>query len=537
MPKVAQETLDAFGKAVKRERSLRGWSLDELSTAMGGTSSRSFLSNVEGGKRQISPPTVGKLIKALELDQDWIDRFLEDDIAPEAEETPVDRDTERLLRLKAKDDQTPDAPEDQLIQLANTHAQGQYTDTFTAYSALKAALEAAERLRLSGEMPSNTGGQLQAVMAEVAKLNAQGRMDEADDLLEAEEKRMRAAHRAEKERQDAQAKALLEKRIDQDRLRNDPQAAAERLIADLRQKPDRGKLFWAIDRLSYEWCDNGDRSGDIFAIRVAIALARINWERSKNKRDLAGFALYTLGWCYLRLAQRSTRPGDLENAYRTLNASLKKCSKRHDPLVWAARHSGLGVVFREMGERAADAGLLRRAVAAHRAALDVDIQNNGEVKARWNNLGTALQKLGEITQDPAPAAEAVKALTTALALKDKTADPLDWERTQNNLALALRWQGALTCDTGLLQQARDGYAACEALEIRDKAPFKWARLQWNIADLALARFDLEPDPALLDEVENHVTQAREVFAEGSDYQTRRCDDLLAKVAAARAALP
>ena len=537
MPKVAQETLDAFGKAVKRERSLRGWSLDELSSKMGGTSSRSFLSNVEGGKRQISPPTVGKLIKALDLDQDWIDRFLEDDIAPEAEETPVDRETDRLLRLKAKDDKTPDAPEDLLILLANTHAQGQYTDTFTAYSALKAALQAAERLRQSGEMPANTGGQLQAVMAEVAHLNAQGRMDEADDLLEAEEKRMRAAHRAEKERQDAQAKALLDKRIDQDRLRNDPQAAAERLIADLRQQPDRGKLFWGIFHLSNEWRETGDRSGDIFAIRVAIALARINWERSKNKRDLSGFALHSLGAGYARLAERSTRAGDLENAYKTFNAALEKSFKTREPLTWAERQCGLAGVLLEMGERAADAGLLRRAVSAHRAAMDVRQKENAEAKHYWNNLGNALQKLGEITQDPAPVAEAVKALTTALALKDKTADPLDWETTQNNLAVALRWQGALIGDRGLLQQARDGYAKCEAMDIREKALFRWARLQWNIADLALARFDLDPDPALLDEAETHVTQAREVFAEGSDHQTQRCDDLLQKILAARANLP
>jgi hypothetical protein len=65
-------------------------------------------------------------------------------------------------------------------------------------------------------------------------------------------------------------------------------------------------------------------------------------------------------------------------------------------------------------------------------------------------------------------------------------------------------------------------------------PSRWARLQWNIADLALARHRLTPDPALLAEAQTHVTAARAFFINGSDYQTQRCDDLLARIAAARA---
>ncbi len=86
----------------------------------------------------------------------------------------------------------------------------------------------------------------------------------------------------------------------------------------------------------------------------------------------------------------------------------------------------------------------------------------------------------------------------------------------------------------MLDTARQGYAACEALDLRKDAPFPWAQLQWNIADLALARYRLEPDPAHLLEAREYVLKAREVFAEGSDYQTQRCDDLLAQIDAAEA---
>jgi hypothetical protein len=56
------------------------------------------------------------------------------------------------------------------------------------------------------------------------------------------------------------------------------------------------------------------------------------------------------------------------------------------------------------------------------------------------------------------------------------------------------------------------------------------KTQWNLGDLALARFAVEPDPALLDTAERHVRDAREVFAEGSDHQTGLCDELLRKIA-------
>ena len=537
MPKVAQDVLEEFGKAVKRARSLKGWQLDQLSSVMeGSNASRSYLSNLEKGKRQISPPTVGKLIKALDLDEAWIDRFLDADVAPEAEETPQDHETGRLIRLKDKDPSAPEVSEDLLILLANTHAEGNHTDTFTAYTALKAALEAADRIRQRGQMPDNTGGQLQAVMAEVAQLNETGAVDEADALLDAEEKRMRAAHRAQKDRQDAEASALLDRRLDQDRLRNDSKAAADRLITDLRARPDRGKLFLAIDSLSGEWRERGDQKGDIFALRVALALARINWERSKNKRGLAAAALRTLGVSYLRLAERSTNPGDLNTAHKALKASVDKTSKSKEPLSWALRMDGLGHALLEMGERAADPDVLRAAVTAQREALAVALKHDpeGDLKYLWNNLGNALQALGEVTRDAEVATEAVDALRHALSLLDQSADPLDCESTQNNLAVALRWQGALTRDSARLQQARDGYAACEARNLRDQAPFKWARVQWNIADLALARHALDPDPAFLEQAETHVRRAREVFVDGSDYQTERCDELLARIADARA---
>ena len=94
--------------------------------------------------------------------------------------------------------------------------------------------------------------------------------------------------------------------------------------------------------------------------------------------------------------------------------------------------------------------------------------------------------------------------------------------------------GAGTGDPAKLQQAREGYAACEDLGFEGDAPFNWATLQWNIADLALARYRLAPDPAFLVEARDYVTRARTFFIDGSEYQTERCDALIAQIDAAEA---
>ncbi|MBT8411920.1 MAG: hypothetical protein KJP02_09005 [Octadecabacter sp.] len=199
------------------------------------------------------------------------------------------------------------------------------------------------------------------------------------------------------------------------------------------------------------------------------------------------------------------------------------------------------MAFGTMGERASDPDILQKAMIAHRATLTVDIQEQSiGLKFKWNNLGSALQALGEHTGS----AEALQedededALTEALTLKDKSADPLDWATTQNNLALAQRWLGAATDNLTKLNQARQGYAACkDIIDLKDKAAFRWARLQWNIADLALARFQLDPDPAHLVEARTYLAKARTFFVDGSEYQTQRCDELLAEIDAAEAANP
>ena len=116
--------MDEFGRSVKRARTLNGWGHKDLAAQINPAPGRSFLCDIEKGKRDIGPVTVGKLIKALDLDPNWIDRFLDADVSPDAEETKLDRDAERLMRLAAQDETAPETAEDLLISLAQEYALG-----------------------------------------------------------------------------------------------------------------------------------------------------------------------------------------------------------------------------------------------------------------------------------------------------------------------------------------------------------------------------------------------------------------------------
>ena len=478
MTKVSQEVLKAFGIAVTRARSLKTWTLDELGGQFEPPVGKSFISKVEKGRKEtLNPRTVGRFIKALDMDEDLINPFLDTDTTDEDDETKAERDADRLMQMVIKSETIPQSSEDLLILLANQHAEGNYTDQSTAFVGLRKALEAAERIRKRGEMPAdNTGSQLNAVMAEVAKLNADGALDEANDLLDAEEKRMREEHKAFKERLDEQSRRMLEQRLDQDRLSNDATAAADRLIRDLMRQAPAGGVFWATHELGAEWCDRGESQGDPFDLNVALMLANQNMNRAKKFQK--GNALYDLGVCRRVIGDRRVDLTFLQSAEKVLRAALNAMPKTKSPLNWGAIQSSLGSVLASLGGRQKDPVLLRDAIAAHEAAVSVEDrgENQFESSGRKSNLGSALFKLGELEQDATLMEKAISIAKAALSVRSmkKASEP----KAQGNLNLAIykRGLGRLTKNAALFDEAQTHYE--EALTVwPQKRPYTTGPIQ------------------------------------------------------------
>lgn len=532
MPKLDPDILKDFGKAVKRARTLLGWDQPTLGGKIDPPVGPSFISKVEKGRKDaLDARTVGRFRIALDLDESWIDKFLDAEETAESLETKAERDADLVIDRLHREGMTEGTSDNLLIQLANNFTEGDHKDRDTAYLSVKAALETLKASEKIAQLAGNADAQFAALIEEVDALNNEGEFDLAHDTLA----RQAIWLREEKARLERLSELQLEKELNQDRLRNRPDLAAKRIVRNLREFP-QGKLYWAIETKAYDWSRQGDEAGDVFALQVALALAQGNYDRVKNKKPLAARALQRLGWSHFRLAERSTGFQHLEAALRAFDVAIKKTSKAKDPDEWAARHGGFGVVLGELGERRKDPALLEQAVVAHRAAIKMD-QQTGSINLQHslNNFGNSIRILGKLTENAVLLREAEDALTTALALKNKQKAPLDWGTTQGNLALIQRWLGAVTNDAAKLQEARNGYTNFADLDFEGAAPFDWAKLQWNIADLALARYRLTPDPALLVEGRDYLGRARAFFVEGSEYQTERCDELLAQIDAAEAA--
>lgn len=546
-----------LGFAIRKARLDLCWTLEQLAEeALNNGARKGYVGEVEKGKRNLSPETIDKFDQALDLPKDVVKAAhlapppghkqatdkKGSSPSPRKPLAEVDNDAEYLLSRAARDDTSPRVAEALLTTLAYEFAKEQYRDLHTAYTALRQALEAAEKIRKRGEMPpDNSGNQLNVVMAEVAKLNDQGDTEDADALLDAEEIRMREAQKEERERMEQQAQAMLTLRLDQDRLRNRPDMAAARINRNLREFP-QGKLFTALDNKACELTEQGHKVGDVFNLEVALALAQKNCARLKPKKPQAAKAFVTLGWAHFRVAIRSHEDSHLHKARDAFIKASKICRRANDLLGWSSCLNGLGSALDELGQRQQNATLLEQAVSAHRTSVKTGQKYGSTTMSnRFNNLGTALLGLGELTKEADTLKAAEEALLTSLEYKNKDNErerrPLEWALTQNNLAVAQRRLGAVTSDQAKLREARKGYAACEDLAFENKAEFQWAILQWNIADLALCCYRFDPDPALLAEAREYVGQAHVYFAAGSDYQTGRCATLLAKIEAAEAELP
>lgn len=247
------------------------------------------------------------------------------------------------------------------------------------------ALEVQKR----GALPTNLGGQVDAVLREVADLNKRGEVQKASARLD-------EAIREAAERQKAENLALFRQGFDQATMLADAPKAAAMLHRVLElDVPDGAPLFAVMRAVQDQYYVRGRDFGLRFDLALSVELARL---------------------CVAAAPDDGQRGSAL---------------------------NGLGISLQTQGSRTAGAegaALLGEAVAAYCAALRV--RNEAETPFDWattqNNLGNALAHQGSRTAGAEGAAllgEAVAAYRAALRVRSEAETPLDWAVTQVNLAL------------------------------------------------------------------------------------------------------
>lgn len=342
---------------------------------------------------------------------------------------------------------------------------------------------------------SNLDPSVDAILKHIAELSGAGRFDEAS----AEADRAIAqweedeAERAETAKQ--QGLKLLDAGLQQDLLRRDPDAAAQKILKRLKLEhpSDPSALIDALRSIFKNHLISGRDFGGLLSLEVSVALAELTAKHAPNEQA-RGIALNDLGASLLTLGPRQVGlegQATMEIAIKTLSRALKLNKRSTMPLAWANIQNNLGIALQEIGIRKrGDKAIeyLERSVISYQNALKVRLKK--VVPHDWantqNNLGNALQEIGSRLSDADVTRyleRSIQAFEHALEVQTMETKPVDWAKTQNNLGNTLQEIGTRKTGVEAIEYLERSVQAYEyALKVRkpDAMPVDWADTLTNV---------------------------------------------------------
>ncbi|MEO0485540.1 MAG: helix-turn-helix transcriptional regulator [Pseudomonadota bacterium] len=519
------DPLAEFGQAMKTARKLKGWSLETLAAeALGNGDRKGYCSQVERGQRRLSAGTIQNFARALELPEDITNRALLADTPAQDQAEQIDQTTAQLLT-------DLDTLRDKLkisvalaIALTYKYAEGDGTELQQMRQNLEAAFQTAADQQARDALPSNIDAAVDMVLRQVAALNEDGQVEEADALLMAEI----ASAKADLDRKQAELTRYYQRAINQAELTNNADAYAARQLELIQLDAPSPEDHWqAMNALFAERYQEARRTAAPFLLTSAIGLARRCIDIAPTEHQRAGSHI-NLGIALQNHGLRTDGPRGaslLAEAVTAYDTAFAFFTRDAHPTHWAMTQNNKAAALKEQGTRtegAAGAALLAHAVAAYDAALEVHTRE--AMPVQWattqNNKGIALHIQGTRAKGAAGEAllaQAVAAFDAALEVHTREAVPVDWAMTQNNKGNALSGQGTRTegaAGASLLAHAVAAYDAALEVRTRDAMLVPWAETQENlaIAKLDWANHDTTTDPSpLLIEALNHVEAALTIF--------------------------
>jgi tetratricopeptide (TPR) repeat protein len=518
-------SLTDFGAAIRKSRAAQGMTLELLAhEALGNADRKSYVSAVEKGKKKLSPLTIQKFAKALDLPDSLIDPLL--GVAPPQDEpqSDTDTDTDQLLRETKLLRGQLDLSEDWALSIARRYAEGNPTNLSDALRGIERAFELAAEKQHEVIAPNNFDAAIDEIIKRVKDLNQQGEAEAARQALIDEMQRAEAAKR--RLNREGLTQAITMRDVDWAASLEWEQVMAE-------HPSDR---FEALRTVLIEWWERGRDSGLAFDLEVAIPLARICCDEARTQDEL-GTALNDLGSVLAILGEHISSPEHLEHALTAHENALLVVTRERAPMDWAMTQMNLGNALQSLGRRERSTERLKQAVAAYENALLE--QTRERVPLDWAltqmNLGVALKNLGKLESSTVHLEQAVAAYKNALLERTREREPLDWAVTQMNLGIVLQSLGHRENGVNRLEQAIDAYENALLERTRVRVPLQWAKVKGNLCNVELAFFDKVRDTVHLQLASEYLAQAREVFKEAGATQYLMMADEQARLIAERKA--
>jgi len=223
-------------------------------------------------------------------------------------------------------------------------------DFDTALRELTRAVGIAARIERQGSMPLNTGDQISAVMAEVARLNRAQDFTAAAQVIDAAFDQL-----------EAQRARLIEAGLEQAILRRNAEGAAKWAIHQVKLEAQDAALFDALRTEQDRWYVTGRDTGLAFDLQVSIALAQASQDQAATP-DQRGAALNDLGNSLWTLGQREPGTAPLEEAVIAYRSALEERTRDRVPLDWARSWGNMGVVMGVLADRRSDMWLAPQAM-------------------------------------------------------------------------------------------------------------------------------------------------------------------------------
>lgn len=419
--------------------------------------------------------------------------------------------------------------EAQLIALAQ-HVARDIKDPDEALRELTAMVLDAAQFKATAapaETETATGG-LSGLRASVLSLSAEGKLDEAAEILTTE-------RTAWLDRLQAEAFELHDLMSAQARQRRDIAAMveAEQLGVALRLLPLDQTFDALCDRVD-DSHERGRASGLRLDAEFAVALAKATQAQARGAAQ-KGRARLALARVLFNQSTFEQHTGSLDAALDAIRSALKALPRERVPIDWAKAQARLSVGLCARGLRDDDPKTwLTEAVSAGLLALEeLTPEDTPKDWARAQDaLGDALVRLGHTTADPAKITQGVKALDLAASVLTREEDPFAWAALQMLLGHAHAHLAVFEPGLDRLHKAVAAYEAAATVMTRDAEPMSWADLQYSLCAAEVMAFERSNLPEHLDRAELRGWQALERYrAVGAETAARALEqDWLTKVA-------
>jgi tetratricopeptide (TPR) repeat protein len=228
------------------------------------------------------------------------------------------------------------------------------------------------------------------------------------------------------------------------------------LEAVIAQIPAKGAPAEAALRRAEAMFRLGDLRGDVPMIRQGAdaAGAVLSSLETGSRGALWVIANKDVGTALVMLARRSNDRARLDEAIAAFE-SAALFARDSLPEEWPGLMNSLAIAEWTKGSMAKDVDAMRKAADTFRAALDdksVTLSDREKVRIQVN-MASALVEMSTVSNDPAPANEAVTRLQGALAMVGPLNLPAQKAIIQGNLAQALAVRGWNNRTTDDLEQS------------------------------------------------------------------------------------